>query len=155
MTTRVKCYVCQILTGSPTFTLSPFSLFSLDCFLFTTLCHGPKPAKHISKSQLLHLASKKLWVVGFPCLMWHLWLCNRKEGERLYGTMLVCLGDGREGVKNQNVGDISTQQIDTGPLIRIFFLSFIWASALQMEVLSHWPFPKVKKWGPKGGNGRS
>lgn len=31
--------------------------------------------------------------------------------------MAVCLGEGREGVKNQNVEDISSQQIDTGPLI--------------------------------------
>lgn len=35
--------------------------------------------------------------------------------------MAVCLGDGREGVKNQNVEDISSQQIDTGPLIPASF----------------------------------
>lgn len=137
----------------PLFRPPPFSLFLFTIFFSP---HGPKPAKHVSKWQLPRLASKKPWVVDFPCLMWHLWLCNRIEGERLYGTMLVCLGDGGEGVKNQNVGDTSTQQIDTGPLIRFFFsLSFIWASALQMEVLSHWLFSKVKKWGARGRNGRS
>lgn len=35
--------------------------------------------------------------------------------------MAVCLRNGRDGVKNQNVGDISRQQIDTGPLILLLF----------------------------------
>lgn len=82
MTTRVKCCVRPTLTGSPAFPPSPFSLFSL----FSPLCCGPKPAKHISKWQLLPLSSKKPRVVDFPRLMWHLWLRNRMEGER-WGPM--------------------------------------------------------------------
>lgn len=79
MTTRVKCCVHQTLTGPPTFPPSPSpSLFSL----FSPLCCGPKPAKHISKWQLLRLASKKPWVVDFPRLMWHLWLHYRIKWER-------------------------------------------------------------------------
>lgn len=41
------------------------------------------------------------------------------------GTMGVCLRDGREGVKNQIVENISSQQIDTGPLIPSVFFSFL------------------------------
>ncbi|MEQ2167341.1 hypothetical protein GOODEAATRI_003185 [Goodea atripinnis] len=42
--------------------------------------------------------------------MWHLWQPNGVEGDRYgpEGTMEVCLGDGRERVKNQIVKDIST-----------------------------------------------
>lgn len=41
-------------------------------------------------------------------------------------TMEVCLGDGSEGVKNQKVEDISSQQIDTAPLIpSVFFPSLL------------------------------
>lgn len=50
--------------------------------LFSPLCCGPKPAKHISKWQLLRLTSKKPWVVDFPRLMWHFWLLYRIEWER-------------------------------------------------------------------------
>lgn len=64
--------------------------------------------------------------MDFPRLMWHLWLRNRAEGERWGpGDNGGCVGDGREGVKNQNVEDISSQQIDTGPLIPGFFFSFL------------------------------
>lgn len=139
MTTRVKCCVSQTLTGPPSFPPSPFSLFSL----FSPLCRGPKPAKHISKWQLLRLSSKNPRVVDFPRLMWHLWLRNRVEGEKVgpWRTIVVCLGDGREGVKNQNAEDISSQQIDTAPLIPSFFFLSSWTwCALQMAVLSHWPF---------------
>lgn len=107
MTTRVKCCVRQTLTGSPPPPPlphpPPFPLFSL----FSPLCRGPKPAKHISKWQLLRLSSKKPRLGDFPRLMWHLWPRNRVEGER-WGPMaqwwFVWGGgeDGREGVKNQN-----------------------------------------------------
>lgn len=76
MTTRVKCCVRQTLAGSPTYPPSPFSRFSL----FSPLCRGPKPAKHISKWQLLR-SSKKPRLVDFPCLMWRLWPRHRMEGE--------------------------------------------------------------------------
>lgn len=73
-----------------------FPLFSL----FSPLCRGPKPAKHISKWQLLRLSSKKPRLVDFPRLMWHLWLRNRVEGER-WGPMaqwwFVWGGGGRQG----------------------------------------------------------
>lgn len=44
----------------PLFHPPPFSIFSL----FSPLCRGPKPAKHISKWQLLRLSSKnlELWI---------------------------------------------------------------------------------------------
>lgn len=73
-----------------------FPLFSL----FSPLCRGPKPAKHISKWQLLRLSSKKPRLVDFPRLMWHLWPRNRVEGER-WGPMaqwwFVWGGGGRQG----------------------------------------------------------
>lgn len=122
----------------------PPPLFSL----LGPLCQSPKPAKHTSKWHLLRPSSKKPWAVGFPCLMWHLWWSNRVEGGRWgpSGTMVVCLGDGRQGVKNQNVEDISSQQIDTGPLIPGFsFLSSWTWSALQMAALLLWPFLESKK----------
>lgn len=49
---------------------------------------------------------------------------EKRWGPR--GTMAVCLGNGREGVKNQNAEDISSQQIDTGPLIPDFFFPSSW-----------------------------
>lgn len=119
--------------------------------------YGPKPAKHICKWQLLRLSSKKPQVVGFPCLMWHLWPCKRVGGVggALGGTMAVCLRDGREGVKNQNVKDISSQQIDTGPLIPSFFFPSSWTwSALQMAILSHWSFLESEKTWEEGFEGK-
>ena len=38
-----------------------------------------------------------------------------------WGAMAGCVGDSTEGVKNQNTDDISSQQIDTGPLILLLF----------------------------------
>lgn len=69
---------------------------------------------------------------------------------------------GRQRVKNQNVEDISSQQIDTGPLILgspfflFFFIPFWTPSALQMAVRWLWPFfmesRKKKKRLLKGGD---
>lgn len=145
MTTRVKCCVRQTLTGSPPPPPlphpPPFPLFSL----FSPLCRGPKPAKHISKWQLLRLSSKKPRLVDFPRLMWHLWPRNRVEGER-WGPMAQWWfvwggGTAGKGSRIRMREDISSQQIDTGPLIPGFFFPSSWTwSALQMAVLSHWPF---------------
>lgn len=118
--------------------------------LFSPLCRGPGPAEHISKWQLLRLSLKKNQVVDFPRLMWHRSLCNRNRGGKVgpCRTMAVCLSDGREGVKNQIVEDISSQQIDTGPLILSFSFPSSWTwSALQMAVVSQWPFLKSEKIG--------
>lgn len=81
-------------------------------------------------------------------------LAMQKSGGEKVGpwrTMVVCLRKGREGVKNQNVEDISSQQIDTGPLIPSFFLPSSWTwSALQMAALSHWSFLESEKTGEGG-----
>lgn len=64
MTTRVKCCVQQILTGSPTFPPSPRPpppLFSS----FAPLCQGPEPAKRISKWHLTAYRIKETLSCGF------------------------------------------------------------------------------------------
>lgn len=63
MTKGVKCYVCRMLTGLPSLAFPPS--YFLILFFFSLLFWGPKPAKHISKWQLLLLTSKKLGVVDF------------------------------------------------------------------------------------------
>lgn len=68
------------------------------------------------------------------------------------GTIVVCLRDGREGVKNQIAEDISSQQIDTGPLIPSFFFPFL----LDMICIANGSsvalaFSEVRKdWGAAG-----
>lgn len=81
---------------------------------------------------------------------------QKSGGEKVgpWRTIVVCLRNDREEVKNQNVEDISSQQIDTGPLIPSFFLPSSWTwSALQMVVLSHWSFLESEKTQKEGGWG--